>query len=89
MLINEHFIKEIYIEKVLHLEHVDIKLSSEKRQHLLVTGKNGTGKTSLLQMIRNNLTAINEKNWQKYRKQSERDEKVILLPNHLYDFYSS
>ena len=89
MLINEHFIKEIYIEKVLHLEHVDIKLSSEKRQHLLVTGKNGTGKTSLLQMIRNNLTAINEKNWQKYRKQSERDEKVILLPNHLYNFYSS
>ena len=42
----EHFITEIHIDKLRHLENIEIKLSNETRQHLLLTGKNGSGKTS-------------------------------------------
>ena len=45
---KEYFISEIDIEKLYHLSDIKIKLDSNKRQHLLLTGKNGSGKTSLL-----------------------------------------
>lgn len=45
---KEYFISEIDIEKLYHLSDIQIKLDSTKRQHLLLTGKNGSGKTSLL-----------------------------------------
>ena len=44
---KEYFISEIDIEKLYHLSDIKIKLDSNKRQHLLLTGKNGSGKTSL------------------------------------------
>ncbi len=86
---QEHFIKNIHVSKVLNLENINIDLSCEKRQHLLITGKNGTGKTTLLQMVRNNLTAINEKNWHKYCMQTEGNPRVVSLPENLYRFYHS
>lgn len=86
---QEHFIKKIHVSKVLNLENINIELSCEKRQHLLITGKNGTGKTTLLQMVRNNLTAINEKNWHKYCMQTEGNPRVVSLPENLYRFYHS
>ena len=43
-----HFITEIKIKEVRHLSNIDIKLNQENRQHLILTGKNGSGKTSLL-----------------------------------------
>lgn len=46
-----NFIKSVHINKIFHLENLDIPVSSEKRQHLLLTGKNGSGKTSLLNAI--------------------------------------
>lgn len=46
-----HFITEIKIKEVRHLSGIDIKLNPEKRQHLMLTGKNGSGKTSLLLAI--------------------------------------
>lgn len=45
---KEYFISEIDIKKLYHLSDITIKLDSTKRQHLLLTGKNGSGKTSLL-----------------------------------------
>lgn len=45
------YITNIHINKLRHLKDIDIKLSSEKRQHLLITGKNGSGKTSLLDAL--------------------------------------
>ena len=44
----EHYITEINIEKLRHLSNIVISLNSEQRQHLIITGKNGSGKTSLL-----------------------------------------
>lgn len=47
----EHFISKIQIEKLRHLENLIIILSSDDRRHLLLTGKNGSGKTSLLETL--------------------------------------
>ena len=57
---KEYFISEIDIEKLYHLSDIKIKLDSNKRQHLLLTGKNGSGKTSLLLEIEIILRAIND-----------------------------
>ncbi len=45
---DDIFITSIHVNKVRNLENFDIQLSEEKRQHLIITGKNGSGKTSLL-----------------------------------------
>ncbi len=54
----EHFIKEIRINNVRHLKDITISLDSDNRQHLILTGKNGSGKTSVLDEIANNLVII-------------------------------
>ena len=46
--IMEHFITSVHINEVRHLKDIEIKLNPEKRQHLILTGKNGSGKTSVL-----------------------------------------
>ncbi len=46
------FITKIHIDKVRHLTNIDIALSETERKHLVLTGKNGSGKTSLLEAIR-------------------------------------
>lgn len=59
----EHFITSIHINEVRHLKNIEIKLNSEKRQHLILTGKNGSGKTSVLKAVRNHLQMINDEMW--------------------------
>ena len=56
----EHYITKIRIEKVRHLSNIDIEIDSSRRMHLLLTGKNGSGKTSVLQAIKSYLKAIND-----------------------------
>ena len=46
-----HFIKNIHINKLFHLENFDIPIADEKYPHLIITGKNGSGKTVLLNAI--------------------------------------
>ena len=55
----EHFIKEIHIHSVRHLKDIHIGLDSDHRQHLILTGRNGSGKTSVLNEIANNLVILN------------------------------
>ena len=52
------FLTDIHIDTLRHLKNLDITLSRDKRQHLILTGKNGSGKTSLLEAIRNQLEYI-------------------------------
>ena len=54
----EHFITEIKINQVRQLENIAITLNKEKRQHLLLTGKNGSGKTSLVLAMKDELSAM-------------------------------
>ena len=49
------FITKVHIEKVRHLQNIDIVLSDTERKHLILTGKNGSGKTSLLEALRNSV----------------------------------
>lgn len=52
------FIKKIKINKVRHLHTLEIPISESERKHLMITGKNGSGKTSLLNAIKSNLIAL-------------------------------
>jgi len=46
-----YFIKKIHINQLFHLNGIDIPIADEKSPHLLITGKNGSGKTVLLNAI--------------------------------------
>ena len=51
------FVSNIVIENVRHLNNIEISLSKEKRKHLIFTGKNGSGKTSVLEALTRYLNA--------------------------------
>ncbi|MDR1134788.1 MAG: AAA family ATPase [Clostridiales Family XIII bacterium] len=58
------FITQIHIDNVRHLRNVDIMLSTDdapKRNHLILTGKNGSGKTSLLNALRDYIFLMQHK----------------------------
>lgn len=48
---EQFFVTDIEIKKVRHLENISIPLDKEKRKHLILTGKNGSGKTSVLEAL--------------------------------------
>ena len=68
----EHFITKINIKKLRHLSDINIQLDSNKKQHLLLTGKNGSGKTTVLLAIRKYLSAINDGKFNKIKQDYER-----------------
>lgn len=45
------FITELQIMNVRHLKDIYIPLSNDKMKHLILTGKNGSGKTSVLEYL--------------------------------------
>lgn len=55
---SNHFITQIYIEKIRHLENIKIDLSNDEAKHLILTGKNGVGKTTLIESIKKFLNNI-------------------------------
>ena len=66
---NNLFITDLKIEKVRNLKEIEIKLDNNKRKHLIFTGKNGSGKTSVLEAIASyidNIKTISE--YQNYLK---------------------
>jgi GTPase SAR1 family protein len=50
------FVTDIHINKFNALCNIDIPLSATSRKHLIITGLNGSGKTCLLETLRDNLT---------------------------------
>ena len=53
MIMEQSFITGIKINSVRHLNNISIPLDRNKRKHLVLTGKNGSGKTSTLEAIVN------------------------------------
>ncbi len=49
--VDQIFITDIKIDHVRHLKNIEIPLSEGKMDHLIITGKNGSGKTSLLDAL--------------------------------------
>ena len=48
---EQTFLTELRIEKVRHLHDITIPLSKTERKNLILTGKNGSGKTSVLEEL--------------------------------------
>lgn len=51
MYMDNHFIKNIKIKSVRHHMNKEIVISNTEKKHLIITGRNGSGKTSLLESI--------------------------------------
>ena len=49
------FITDLTIHKVRHLKDIHIPLSKTERKHLILTGKNGSGKTSVLESLKDSV----------------------------------
>jgi ABC-type cobalamin/Fe3+-siderophores transport system ATPase subunit len=49
---TDTFITRVEINKARHLSNLTVRLSETGRQHLIITGKNGSGKTSVLKAMR-------------------------------------
>ena len=54
------FINHLKIKQVRHLKDIDIPLDEKEMKHLIFTGDNGSGKTSVLEEIKNYLKHITE-----------------------------
>lgn len=89
----EHFITSIHINEVRHLKNIEIKLNPKERQHLILTGKNGSGKTSVLLAMKSYLNVINngelnglkcnyynwlERDKQEYKTAETEDERFVI-----------
>lgn len=74
----ESFITRIKIIRVRHLENIEICLSETERRHLLITGKNGSGKTSLLETVADCFRKVIT-NMDKDSEQTSNSEEFMLL----------
>ena len=52
------FLTKLDIKSVRHLHGIEIPLSDMVRKHLILTGKNGSGKTSTLESLKEHLEFI-------------------------------
>ena len=93
MALDNHFITKIHILELMNISNASIELSGEKRQHLLFTGKNGSGKTSMLNALKMTLSAINKGKRIEYKKyESAQDDGLHGmrdLADELYQKYVS
>ena len=55
------FVTSIQVGKVRHLNNITIEIADTQRRHLILTGKNGSGKTSLLEAMRDNVLSKQRK----------------------------
>lgn len=83
----EHtFLTEINIRKVRHLSDIKIPLSSEERKNLVLTGKNGSGKTSVLDCLVTHLEYIVSDN---FRTEEEMRKSLNFYNNNLKKYDDS
>lgn len=87
------FIKSIRIDKIRHLENIDINICDSERRHVIVTGKNGSVKTSLLDVTATfiNSVTLEDNLWlfhERYKKETagiwmEFNKSFVELRNYL------
>lgn len=81
---TENYIKKIFVEHSRNITNLEIPLSETSRQHLILTGKNGSGKTSLLLELNKYLTKIENGQFQLFeqnKKQLENLKRQISQPH--------
>jgi predicted ATP-binding protein involved in virulence len=52
------FLQKISVNEVRHIKNLEIPINSKGKKHLLLTGKNGSGKTSILEALKNYLKGL-------------------------------
>src|SRR6218665_77036 len=80
----ENFITNIFAENSRNVKDLEIPLSNDCRMHLILTGKNGSGKTSLLLEINKFLTQIDNGNFRyfsDYKNAQSSLEKQLSAPD--------
>ena len=94
-----YFIKNIHVNNLFHLNDFDIPIADEKYPHLIITGKNGSGKTVILNAVSDFLNIIkNDKsaNFLTYKNslhfwddilKNETDEREKLKAQQQIDYY--
>ncbi len=75
----ELFIEKITINEVRHLKDVEIPISSDERKHLILTGKNGSGKTSVLNEIKVHINGLISNQYQTLLNNQSNFSKAIVL----------
>ena len=55
---DKTYITALNINKVRHLKEIQIPIAQDERRHLILTGKNGSGKTSILEAFSKHLDYI-------------------------------
>lgn len=55
---DQIFMTGITVQKVRHLKDIFIPLSGEQKKHLILTGKNGSGKTSVVEALAKHLESV-------------------------------
>ncbi|MBS2100217.1 AAA family ATPase [Carboxylicivirga linearis] len=81
---KENFITKIDIKESRNLKDYNVELSTENRKHLILTGKNGSGKTSLLLDLNQFLSNIDNGNFQHIQNQKnniQNYERSLQRPN--------
>ena len=76
-----NFLTSIHINKIFHLENFDIPIDENEKKHLIITGKNGSGKTSLLNALVEFFQLIrNDKNlsFLKSREDLSRNKQMLI-----------
>lgn len=66
---QEIFIKEIKVNDVRNIKNFRIPLGESSKKNLILTGKNGSGKTSLLREIKMYLSKVTNGNLEQYHDQ--------------------
>ena len=88
---KDYFIEKVIIKDVRDIKNLEILLDNSKRKHLIITGKNGCGKTSTLLEINNLLNKLinngfntikqNQKHIESYKNHIKSYEKQIESHN--------
>ncbi len=80
---NPFFMTNIKVDKVRHLKNINIALSTTERKHLILTGKNGSGKTSLLEALRDFFVAHENGPFSSFHQSATHNHHVALEFNTL------
>ena len=83
---QEIFINHIKVKHVRNIKNLDIPLDTSERKHLIFTGKNGSGKTTVLLALKEFLDQILNNHYQQWEQQKSNlkhyeDQLSLLLTN--------
>jgi predicted ATP-binding protein involved in virulence len=82
---EEIFITKIKINKVRHLENIEIPIDEKERKHLILTGKNGSGKTSVLNYLKQYLWLF-QGTGRKFNDLQQQNQNISLFKNSLLHY---